>query len=135
MKTAGLFRSLGREERVAVLVGAEVAEERRVLGGHLRVMQEVDEGVGQPDLPGRPRDDQVVDGDGGALPRDGERDVGVLLLDLEDVAAVAVDEEELAGGDAGLVLLVLELGDVALPAQDDVLGLPRARFGSVLFRL
>ena len=34
-----------------------------------------------------------------------------------------MDEQELAGGQAGLVLLILELGQVLLPAHDDVAGL------------
>ena len=54
--------------------------------------------------------------------RHGEGDVLVLRLHLEDVAAVAVDQQELARGEAGLVLLVLELGQVLLPADDHVAG-------------
>ena len=39
---------------------------------------------------------------------------------MQEVAGVALDEVELTGGDAALVLLVVELRDVLLPADRDV---------------
>ncbi|OPZ61471.1 MAG: hypothetical protein BWY86_00764 [Candidatus Aminicenantes bacterium ADurb.Bin508] len=79
--------------------------------------------MGQLLLSGPQRDHKVVAGDRRSLLGDCEGDVGVLLLNLENISAVAVDQEELPGGEAALVLLVLKLSQVLPPTEDHLLRL------------
>ena len=83
-------------------------------------MDEVDEGVGEVGVLRRLRDDHLVAGDGNAFLRQGIGDVVVLVDSLAEVAVVAVDEDEVPGGDAVPVEFAVELRDVLDPLYNEV---------------
>ena len=121
---AGIFTDLLREKGNSLAVRHDRADILDILAGILRRIEEVDKGVGQLDVLGACRDDQLVAGRGESLFREGESDfLRRLGHDLGDIAVVAVADEKLAAGDTGLVLLVVELGNEFLPLQNQVAGL------------
>ena len=75
----------------------------------------LDEGVGEGGVFRGFRDAEIIARKGCALARDDDFHIAVLLLRGDEIAGVAVDEVELAGCDAGFVLLVLEFRDVRFP--------------------
>ena len=103
--------------------GHRRADLGHVRGGDVGIVAEVDELVGELDLLRVGGDDHLVARDREALLREREAHVLVVEHGLDHVGGIAVPDEPLAGGDGRLVLLVVELGDVLLPADHHACGL------------
>ena len=103
-------------------VGAVEEDVLDVYGGVFGLEHEVDEVVSEVDVWGALGDGEVVDADEGTFFGVEDGDVGVFVHDAEEVAVVAVAEEEFGAGEAAGVLFTFKFAEVPFPADDCLCG-------------